>query len=126
MTMATKIDDAAGNDPVATRAAPPWVSGEGNGPAAAVAALSLREGDRAALRPKVAAIEVTLAALRDPRDGEAYASALKGLTHSWKTLVECLALGEAPALRVCPHCQGKILLRATRCIECWKMSEASA
>ncbi len=38
----------------------------------------------------------------------------------WSTLVALLALGEAPDLSVCPHCQASIMRSATRCRECWR------
>ena len=127
MTTAAKIDQSTsthGHQPASGDAA--RANGERGGPKAAVVPLSLREVDSAALRPKVAAMESELARLRDQRDVQGYADALKHLTVSWNALVECMALGEATEMRACPHCHYQIRLRATRCIQCWKTWEVGA
>lgn len=110
MTTATKIDAGAQNN-------------HQHEPALAVVPLSLREGECATLRPMVAAVERELASLRGERDKEGYAGGLDRLTSSWNTLVQSMALGTPPELRTCPHCQYRILVQATRCIQCWKMSD---
>jgi hypothetical protein len=87
--------------------------------------LSLREGERAALRPAVAVIEDDLARLGIQHDLDGYARAAERLTASWQSLVSLMALGTAPELRSCPHCGYRILVKATRCVQCWKMSDAA-
>jgi hypothetical protein len=42
------------------------------------------------------------------------------LVGSWAKLVDFLALGPAPELRVCPHCGAIGMRAATRCGGCWK------
>jgi len=71
-------------------------------------------------------MESDLAGLRNQRDVEGYADALKRVTVSWNALVDCMALGEATEMRTCPHCHYLIRLRATRCIQCWKTWDIGA
>ena len=94
-----------------------------NGERASVTPLSLREDDCAALRPAVALVESDLARLEAQRDLEGYSRASEQLAASWHSLVSLMALGTAPEMRSCPHCGYRILVQATRCIQCWKQSE---
>jgi len=87
--------------------------------------LSLREGERAALRPAVAMVESDLTWLEAQEDVEGYTQAVGQLAASWHSLVSLMALGAAPQLRSCPHCGYRILVKATRCMQCWKESDAA-
>jgi hypothetical protein len=93
--------------------------------AAAHVPLSLREGERSALRPAVAIVEDDLARLEAQRDVDGYAQAAQRLTASWHSLVSLMALGTAPEMRSCPHCGYRIFAKATRCVQCWKHSDAA-
>jgi hypothetical protein len=143
MAIATNIDNAAGNDghrpagvlrpshaepsrPIVAGSARAAQDGQRQERDVVVVPLSLRERDCETLRPMVAAIERDLAGLRGQSEAEGYAESLGRLLVSWNTLVQSMALGEPPELRVCPHCQYRIRHQATRCIQCWKMSERSA
>lgn len=86
--------------------------------------LSLREDDRSLLRPAVATVESDVARLEAQRDIQGYALAAEQLAASWHSLVSLMALGTAPEQRSCPHCGHRIMLKATRCIQCWKQSDA--
>lgn len=92
---------------------------------ASAAPLSLREGERAALRPAVALVEGDVARLEAQRDLAGYAEAAGRLATSWQGLVSLMALGTAPELRSCPHCGFRIFIKATRCVECWKQSDGA-
>ncbi len=48
------------------------------------------------------------------------------LRKAWTALVAHLALGPAPELRNCPHCNGSIMRAATRCVHCWTKSRDPA
>jgi hypothetical protein len=85
-------------------------------------ALSLREADRAVLRPVVAELENELASLLAQANGD-HSQAAARVTSHWRRLVEIMALGTPPELRSCPHCGYGINATATRCIQCWKQSE---
>ena len=87
--------------------------------------LSLREDERAALRPAVATVESDVARLEAQQDLNGYAQAAEQLATSWHALVSFMALGTAPELRACPHCGHRILVKATRCVQCWKQSDAA-
>jgi hypothetical protein len=93
-------------------------------PTAAPVPLTLREKDCAALRPMVASVESELASLQAPENQASFAHASVKLAEAWHRLVELMALGTEPEHRSCPHCQYRILVKATRCIQCWKRSEA--
>jgi hypothetical protein len=71
----------------------------------------------ATLRPLVAAIDHDLAGLGASTAGGAAGTA--PLLASWRRLVDALALGPAPELRVCPTCRHSGILAATRCGFCW-------
>ena len=87
--------------------------------------MSLREGERAALRPVVAMVESDVARLEAQHNLEGYVQAAGQLAASWHSLVSYLALGTAPETRACPHCGYRILVQATRCVQCWKQSDAA-
>lgn len=87
--------------------------------------LSLREGERAALRPAVALVESDVARLAAQQDVDGYAQAVKRLATSWHALVSFMDLGAPPEVRSCPHCGYSILVKATRCVQCWKQSDAA-
>ena len=74
---------------------------------------------RTQVRSVVATIEQEMAILSGKvmRDG-AHASQDQ-LLASWATLVELLALGPAPATRVCPVCAHVGMVDATCCGYCW-------
>jgi hypothetical protein len=42
---------------------------------------------------------------------------------AWSELVGLLALGPAPATRVCPTCKGVGMRAASRCSNCWSALE---
>lgn len=88
-----------------------------------VVPLSLRESERALLRPIVAQIENGIAALQVQWNASGFAEDSPVLVAHWRNLVEVMALGTPPELRVCPHCGYHINAVATRCIQCWKMSD---
>lgn len=92
-------------------------------PATKSFSLSLREADRAVLRPVVAELESELASLQTQANHDGYAQATARLTSHWRRLVEIMALGTPPELRSCPHCGYGINAAATRCIQCWKESQ---
>jgi hypothetical protein len=87
--------------------------------------LSLREGEREILRPAVAIVDRNVARLGAQRDLDGYAQAAEQLAASWQSLVSLMALGDAPELRSCPHCGYRIMVKATRCVQCWKQSDAA-
>jgi hypothetical protein len=91
--------------------------------AASLVPLSLRETDRASLRPVVAELESCLTILQGQSDTDGYAEASATLAAQWRRLVGVMALGTAPELRVCPHCGHHINATAVRCIQCWKLSD---
>ena len=91
-------------------------------PATKIMALSLRENDRAVLRPVVAELESELASLQAQANGDGYSQSAARLTSHWRRLVDIMALGSPPELRACPHCGYAINATATRCIQCWKQS----
>jgi hypothetical protein len=93
--------------------------------ATSAAPLSLREGERAALRPAVARVESDVARLEAVHDLQGYAQAAGQLASSWQSLVSLMALGTAPELRTCPHCGYRIFVQATRCMQCWQYSDAA-
>jgi hypothetical protein len=72
------------------------------------------------LRPIVEAVERGMARLR-ARGGAPGEDA--ALLSSWAALVEFLALGPAPELRVCPSCGSVGMRDATRCGTCWRELE---
>lgn len=47
------------------------------------------------------------------------AESVARLVRSWKKLVDFLALGPAPELRMCPHCGATGMRAATLCGHCW-------
>ncbi|MCC7382721.1 MAG: hypothetical protein IT384_12875 [Deltaproteobacteria bacterium] len=59
--------------------------------------------------------------------------AASALQASWQSLVDALAIAEAPATRECPRCQRTVMRAATLCGWCWtkltppaaELSEAS-
>ena len=93
-------------------------------PMANAVPMSLRETDRATLRPMVAQLESDLASLQVQSDADGYAAVAARLAAPWRSLVDVMALGTAPELRACPYCGYGINATATRCIQCWKQSEA--
>jgi hypothetical protein len=93
-------------------------------PVTRIASLSLRESDRAALRPLVAEIESELATLQAQPDVQGYARVSARLVEHWCRLVKTMALGAPPELRLCPHCGYSINAAATRCLQCWRKSVA--
>jgi hypothetical protein len=70
----------------------------------------------ASLRPVVAAIDHELSRLGEGTVSGVEAAQLRG---SWAELVELLALGSAPELRVCPVCEHYGMRAASRCGYCW-------
>lgn len=72
----------------------------------------------------MAEIESDLATLQVQSDIGGYAEASATLVSRWRGLVDLMALGTPPELRVCPHCGYNINAVATRCIQCWKHSGA--
>jgi hypothetical protein len=46
------------------------------------------------------------------------------LANSWARLSKLIALEPEPELRTCPHCGQRVMRVATRCLHCWKRSEA--
>jgi hypothetical protein len=121
----TKNDDATARRYDGAEGARPEVGSTAAQLQVSTAPLSLREGERAALRPAVAVVEGALARLGSQQDLDGYARAAEQLTVSWQSLVSLMALGTAPELRSCPHCGYRILVKATRCVQCWKMSDAA-
>lgn len=59
----------------------------------------------------------------DPQPG-ALAAEKDVVLEAWRELLAALALEEEPALRQCPHCQRRILEKATRCRYCMRHSAA--
>ena len=92
-------------------------------PAAKAFSLSLREADRAVLRPVVAELESEFANLHARAHGDTDSQTAARLTSQWRRLVDIMALGTPPELRSCPHCGYGINAAATRCIQCWKQSQ---
>ncbi len=76
------------------------------------------------LRPIVEALDREMTRLA-ARVGAADAEAA-GLLSAWARLVEFLALGPAPDLRVCPFCGGIGMRAATRCGTCWRRLDPPA
>jgi len=111
------------NDDATARSAQPEASTAAQ--QASAVPLSLREGERASLRPAVAAVESDVAWLEAQQNVEGYTQAVKQLAASWHSLVSLMALGTAPELRSCPNCGYRILVKATRCVQCWKQSDAA-
>lgn len=68
--------------------------------------------DEPVVRTAMLAVEHALAAAPG-------SAALDGVRTSWTRLVDALALGPAPALRICPHCGATGMRAATRCGTCW-------
>ena len=94
--------------------------------AAKVMPLSLREGDRAVLRPMVVDLEGELASLQAQTNTDGYSQASVRLAAHWRRLVDTMALGMPPEQRSCPHCGYGINASASRCIQCWKQSDGKA
>ena len=59
----------------------------------------------------------------DPQPG-ALAAEKADLLDAWRELLAALAFEDAPSLRQCPHCQRRILEKATRCRYCMRHSAA--
>lgn len=89
----------------------------------ATRSLSLREADRAVLRPVVAELGSELATLQAQANSDTHSQTTARLTSHWRRLVDIMALGTPPELRSCPHCGYGINATATRCIQCWKQSQ---
>lgn len=81
--------------------------------------------DTESTRPFVSDVTRDLAAL-DGAESSERAERLETLRASWGRLVQHLALGEAPEVRQCPACDGRIAKAATRCMHCWTRSTAPA
>lgn len=113
------------NDGAPAHGAQPQPSGSGAQTQPSGIPLSLREGERAALRPAVAMVESDVARLAAQHDVDGYAQAVKRLATSWHALVSFMDLGDPPEVRSCPHCGYSILVKATRCVQCWKQSDAA-
>jgi hypothetical protein len=87
---------------------------------------ALSATDRGALRTLVSEIDGKLAALvaRRPIDGAS--AQVDTLASSWARLTKLIALEPEPELRTCPHCKQHVMRVATRCVHCWKRSDAEA
>jgi hypothetical protein len=86
----------------------------------------LSDSDRGALRALVTEIDGEVAALvaLGPLDGAS--AQVVTLARSWARLTKLIALEPEPAQRTCPHCKRRVMRAATRCVHCWKRSEAEA
>jgi|tagenome__1003787_1003787.scaffolds.fasta_scaffold20316106_2 hypothetical protein len=77
------------------------------------------ERDRARLRVVVADIERHLSCLGSEASPTAHRTAMRALITSWAALVELLALGHAPEIRLCPACGYTGMRAGIRCGGCW-------
>jgi hypothetical protein len=76
------------------------------------------------LRPIVEALDREMSRfLARPDADDADTTALLS---SWAELVEYLALGPPPELRVCPFCGSAGMRAATRCGSCWRKLDPPA
>jgi hypothetical protein len=71
---------------------------------------------RSKLRAAIAEVELHVSGLADAGK----------LAISWHKLVPLIAPESEPETRACPHCKERIMLLATRCVQCWKKSTAPA
>jgi hypothetical protein len=85
----------------------------------------LSELDRNALRALVAEIEVEVSDLVSRSAAGTPADRAHVLAGSWARLTKLIALEPEPELRTCPHCQRRVMRSATRCLHCWRRSDAT-
>lgn len=83
------------------------------------------ESDRVILRTLVSDIDRDLSCLAREAPRAEHRSAIDALSASWARLVQLLALGVAPELRVCPRCGQSGMREATRCGYCWASLDPS-
>jgi hypothetical protein len=78
------------------------------------------EPEKARLRALVAGVDRSIALAF----ARGVASEAPLLADAWGRLISGLALGTAPEMRRCPHCQRRVPNVATRCRFCLKASDA--
>lgn len=80
------------------------------------------ESQRNKLRHAIAEISVQVSRLSTAVEGQSDAQRFDTLASSWGRLVPLIQPDAEPERRECPHCHGRIMLQATRCVYCLEKS----
>lgn len=81
------------------------------------------ENERNQLRGAIAEVALRVASLSATDEGQSAAQRVGTLEASWLALVKLIQLPPEPTRRECPHCHGRMLQIATRCLYCLGKSE---